>query len=132
MVEGKQSSLASIGSPVTMRNDVRASDAERDSAAVQLREHFVQGRLTLDELKGRLDEALTAKTRRQLDAVLADLPSHAQRSSVPQPVEPAFPGRYAALAVLIIVMAAWLLVAAWFSQRGYGGYGPGPFGPGTG
>jgi hypothetical protein len=116
-----------------MQNDVRASDAERDLAAVQLREHFVQGRLTLDELKGRLDEALTAKTRRQLDALLADLPSHAQRSSVPQPVEPAFPGRYAALAVLIIVMAAWLLVAAWFSQRGYGGYGPpGPFGPGTG
>jgi hypothetical protein len=112
-----------------MRNDVRASDAERDLAAVQLREHFVLGRLTLDELKGRLDEALTAKTRRQLDALLADLPSHAQRSSVPQPVEPAFPGRYAALAVLIIVMAAWLLVAAWFSQRGYGGYGPpGPFG----
>jgi hypothetical protein len=111
-----------------MRNDVRASDAERDSAAVQLREHFVQGRLTLDELKGRLDKALTAKTRRQLDTVLADLPSHAQRPTVPQPVESAIPGRYAALAVLIVVMALWLLVAAWFSQRGYGGYG----GPGLG
>ena len=112
---------------MAMRNDVRASDAERDSAAAQLREHFVQGRLTLDELKGRLDTALTAKTRTQLDAVLADLPSHAQRPRVPQPVQPmqpAFPGRYAALAVLIIVMAVWLLAAAWFSQHGYGGYGP--------
>ena len=116
---------------MTMRNDVRASDAERDSAAAQLREHFVQGRLTLDELKGRLDTALTAKTRRQLDTVLADLPPHAQRSRVPQPVQPAFPGRYAALAVLIIVMAAWLLAAAWFSQRGYY-YGPHTFGPGPG
>jgi hypothetical protein len=114
-----------------MRNDVRASDAERDSAAAQLREHFVQGRLTLDELKGRLDTALTAKTRRQLDALLADLPSHAQRSRVPQPVQPALPGRYAALAVLIIVMIAWLLAAAWFSQRGYGYYPPHSFGGGA-
>jgi hypothetical protein len=116
-----------------MRNDVRASDAERDSAAAQLREHFVQGRMTLDELKGRLDTALTAKTRRQLDAVLADLPSHAQRPRVPQPVQPAFPGRYVALAVLIVVMVAWLLAAAWFSQRGYGGYyGSSSFGTGSG
>ena len=75
-----------------MRNDVRASDAERDTVTVQLREHFVQGRLTLEELKGRLD---------------------------------------AALAVLIVVMAAWLVAAAWFSQRGYAyNYGGHPFGPG--
>jgi hypothetical protein len=116
-----------------MRNDVRASDAERDSVAVQLREHFVQGRLTLEELKGRLDTALTARMRSQLDRVLADLPSPKRQPSVPQPVEPAFPARYAALAILIVIMAAWLVAAAWFSQRGYGygyGYGGHPFAPG--
>jgi hypothetical protein len=116
-----------------MRNDVRASDAERDLVTVQLREHFVQGRLTLEELKGRLDRALTATTRRQLDGLLADLPSHKRPPSMPEPVEPAFPGRYAALAILIVIMAAWLVAAAWFSQRGYGyGYGGHPFGPGSG
>lgn len=115
-----------------MRNDVRASDAERDSVAVQLREHFVQGRLTLEELKGRLDTALTARTRSQLDRVLSDLPSPKRPPSLPEPVEPAFPARYAALAILIVIMAAWLVAAAWFSQRGYGAYGYGghPFGPG--
>ena len=115
-----------------MRNDVRASDAERDTVAVQLREHFVQGRLTLEELKGRLDTALTARTRGQLDRVLADLPSPKSPPSVPQPVEPAFPARYAAVAILIVIMAAWLVAAAWFSQRGYAYQYPGghPFGPG--
>jgi hypothetical protein len=108
---------------VTNRNDVRASDVERDSAAAALREHFVQGRLTLEELMSRLDTALTARTRSQLDNVLADLPSRQeQRPAEPEPV--VFPARYAAVAILIIVMAVWLVLAAWFSQRGYGyGYG---------
>ena len=107
---------------MTNRNDVRASDVERDSAAAALREHFVQGRLTLEELIGRLDTALTARTRSQLDNVLADLPSRKERPAEPEPV--VFPARYAAVAILIIVMAVWLVLAAWFSQRGYGyGYG---------
>ena len=110
---------------MTNRNDVRASDAERDSAAAALREHFVQGRLTLEELIGRLDTALTARTRSQLDNVLADLPSRKERRpAVPEPNPVVFPARYAAVAILIIVMAVWLVLAAWFSQRGYGyGYG---------
>jgi len=112
---------------VAIRNDLRASDAERDSAAAALREHFVQGRLTLEELLGRLDTALTARMRSQLDAVLADLPSRKDRAAAPEPSEPAFPARYAAVAVLIIVMAVWLVLAAWFTQRGYGsGYGVPP------
>ena len=107
------------------RNDVRASDAERDSAAAALREHFVQGRLTLEELMSRLDTALTARTRSQLDNVLADLPSRKERRPGRSGAGPAvFPARYAAVAILIIVMAVWLVLAAWFSQRGYGyGYG---------
>jgi hypothetical protein len=111
-----------------MRNDLRASDAERDSVAVQLKEHFVQGRLTLDELKGRLDAALTARTRGQLDRVLADLP---RKPPMREPEAPSFPDRYIAVAILMMVLVAWLLVTAWFSQRGYGYPAhppPGPFG----
>ena len=109
---------------MTNRNDLRASDAERDSAAAALREHFVQGRLTLEELLGRLDTALTARMQSQLDNVLSDLPSRKERPGSPEPSETVFPARYAAIAVLIIVMAVWLVLAAWFSQRGYGyGYG---------
>lgn len=112
-----------------MRNDLRASDAERDSVAVQLREAFVQGRLTLDELKGRLEEALTARTRGQLNRVLSDLPLPRHRPGAPRQAEPAFPARYVVVALLIVVMAGWLLATAWFYQRGYG-YGGHPYGPG--
>ena len=54
--------------------DLRIGDAERDVAMTQLREHFVAGRLTFDELSERIDAALTAKTQRQIDSLMADLP----------------------------------------------------------
>ena len=54
--------------------ELRIGDAERDIAMAQLREHFVAGRLTFDELTERIDAALTAKTQRQIDGVMADLP----------------------------------------------------------
>ena len=105
--------------------DVRASDAERDSAAAALQEHFVQGRLTLDELQERLDSVLAARTHGQLDQIFSDMPRLPPQLVVPEAAEPpVFPARYAAVAIMIIVMAVWLVLAAWFSQRGYGyGYG---------
>src|SRR3989454_9173132 len=54
--------------------DLRIGDAERDVAMAQLREHFVAGRLTFDELSERIDFALTAKTQRPIDRGMADLP----------------------------------------------------------
>lgn len=56
-------------------SDLRIGDTERDAALAQLREHYAAGRLTYDELPGRLDAALAARTRQQLDTVLADLPA---------------------------------------------------------
>ncbi|HEY1671706.1 MAG TPA: DUF1707 domain-containing protein [Streptosporangiaceae bacterium] len=107
------------------RKDVRASDAERDSAAAALQEHFVQGRLTLDELQERLDSVLAARTHGQLDQIFSDMPRLPPQLVLPETAEPpVFPARYAAVAIMIIVMAVWLVLAAWFSQRGYGyGYG---------
>ena len=54
--------------------DLRIGDAERDVAMTQLREHFVAGRLDYDELSERIDAALIAKTQRQIDGLVADLP----------------------------------------------------------
>ena len=45
---------------------VRVGDADRDTAAAALGEHFAQGRLTLDELDARLDAALTSRTHGEL------------------------------------------------------------------
>ena len=64
--------------------NIRVGDAEREATASQLREHYADGRLTLDELNERLDEAFAAKTRVDLNAVLRDLPV-APRPVVPMP-----------------------------------------------
>jgi len=52
----------------------RAADADRDRTVTQLREHVVEGRLTLDEFSERVGRALQATTQGDLVAVMADLP----------------------------------------------------------
>jgi len=54
--------------------NVRIGDADREAIAAQLREHYADGRLTLDELNERLDQTFAAKTRADLDVVMRDLP----------------------------------------------------------
>ena len=55
-------------------DDVRASDAERDEIVSQLRTHAADGRLDVDELAERVERAYAAKTRRDLVAIVGDLP----------------------------------------------------------
>jgi uncharacterized protein DUF1707/cell wall-active antibiotic response 4TMS protein YvqF len=57
------------------RRHLRVSDADRDQVAEVLREAAGQGRLTLDELDQRLDQAYAAKTYADLDTVTRDLPA---------------------------------------------------------
>ena len=69
-----------------MRQDLQQSrigDAERDDAVNRLSDHFVAGRLDLDEFEERSARVLRAKTQADLDETLVDLP----RSS-----SPALPG----------------------------------------
>jgi Domain of unknown function (DUF1707) len=65
--------------------DLRIGDAEREAAAASLREHYAQGRLTLEEFNERLDAALKAVTQAQLSRITEDLP-HATVPSAPLPV----------------------------------------------
>lgn len=51
-----------------------ATDAGRDAATGQLREHYAAGRLSLDQFQDRLDEAYRARTVRELNAVTDGLP----------------------------------------------------------
>ena len=59
---------------MTTGYNVRIGDADREAIAAQLREHYADGRLTLDELNERLDQTFAAKTRADLDVVMRDLP----------------------------------------------------------
>jgi DUF1707 SHOCT-like domain len=54
--------------------NVRVGDADREAVAAQLREHYADGRLTLEELNERLDQAFAAKTKADLNIVMRDLP----------------------------------------------------------
>ena len=57
-----------------VEQDVRVSDAERAAAIDRLREETTIGRLTLDEFEDRIGEVYAAKTRRDLDHTLRELP----------------------------------------------------------
>lgn len=66
--------------------DIRASDADR-AAVTKILEHAVgQGMLNLDEYAERVDVVIAARTRRELDTVIADLP-HIRRESPAVPPE---------------------------------------------
>jgi hypothetical protein len=81
---------------------LRIGHAERDAAAADLGEHYVAGRLTLDELHERLGEVFTAKTYGQLTRVMADLPRLRRPTAQPgqwggqsRPAQTAWAGAYA-------------------------------------
>ena len=54
---------------------IRASDRERDAATHRLQEAFAEGRLDDPEFDVRMRTALSARTRADLDGLLADLPA---------------------------------------------------------
>jgi Domain of unknown function (DUF1707) len=110
--------------------DVRVGDAERDATMTQLREHFVAGRLTFDELTERIDAALVAKTQRQIDALIADLPRPPRVADSESTVAAPDPGRFLVFAMLLFALATWILIMAWMSRHAWSG--PYPQFPGPG
>jgi hypothetical protein len=64
---------------------MRASDADRDRVADQLREALAEGRLTAEEHAERLDAVYAAKTYAELAPIVHDLPA---TGGVPVPEEP--------------------------------------------
>jgi len=55
--------------------DMRASDVERRRVVATLQAACVEGRLNLDEYGQRVEAALAARTRAQLETLLVDLPA---------------------------------------------------------
>ena len=128
---------------------LRIGDAERDAASADLGEHYVAGRLTLDELHARLGAVFSAQPYGQLTRVMADLPglrrpaprtawataysppsgfppSHGERRQA-TPSDRA--GRFAALSLLVLAMMIWLFTALLFARHGFYYHpGPGPIG----
>jgi uncharacterized protein DUF1707 len=61
---------------------IRASDAERDVTVERLSAATGDGRLTLAEFSQRMDRASSARTRAELDRLVADLPTEAATAAV--------------------------------------------------
>ncbi len=108
-----------VPGPTRYDYDLRIGDAERDTAMTLLREHFVAGRLTLDELGERIDAALMAKTQRQIDRLLADLPRppRVARAEPALPVPDPDAGRFLVFAMLLFALATWILIMAWMARH---------------
>jgi Flp pilus assembly protein TadB len=85
-------------------SDMRASDSDRDRAVAALREHCAAGRITIEELSERLDQALRARTMGELSVPLRDLPELGNRPSAPVRRRPS--RRTAVLMVLVLVFIA--------------------------
>jgi Domain of unknown function (DUF1707) len=68
--------------------DVRVGDRERSAAADRLAAHAAAGRLSVEELEARVERAQAAVVRRDLDALLADLPAPSRRPAVASPRPP--------------------------------------------
>jgi hypothetical protein len=59
---------------VPVNTQLRASDADRDHALAQLREHYAAGRLSDAERQERAGAALAARTLGELSELMTDLP----------------------------------------------------------
>lgn len=70
------------------RARLRASDADRESVAEQLREALAEGRLDMDEYGRRLDETFAARTYGDLEPITADLPAVPARRPAAEPATP--------------------------------------------
>jgi uncharacterized protein DUF1707/cell wall-active antibiotic response 4TMS protein YvqF len=79
---------------------VRASDAEREAVVARLQAAAGDGRLALEELADRIERALGAVTRADLDVLTADLPEQAA------PAAPAVPAAKARRWVVAIMGGA--------------------------
>lgn len=102
---------------MTTRASLKASDADREHIAEQLRLAAAEGRLFADELEERLGAALTARTYGELDALVADLPPS---SVVSRPARQSLARRPTAVLVVAIPLALLLIGLVASALGGHG------------
>ena len=111
---------------IDLQPEVRAGDRDRDRTAALIGQAFAQGYLSMGDYEDRLQQTFAAGTTRGLRALTADLPvailkrrdprRRAARNAAARRSVQIHLGAYLAMAV--IVLAVWLVVAltagAWY------------------
>jgi hypothetical protein len=110
---------------------IRASDTEREQVVAILQQHFVDGRITAEELSERVDHLFASRTRGALDEVLRDLPPLGQPAAAAAPARRHRPLRAVVAAALasIILLFMLLMVGAVTAASEGPDIGPGRDGP---
>ncbi len=106
------------------RPDLRVSDADQDAVIGELGEHYQAGRLDTDEFGERLDAAASARTRGELNRLMADLPRSAAPAPQPEPQR----GRQAAVVAAVLMSVAAAVLAVTLVGGALGGWHGGPHG----
>ena len=104
------------------RDRLRAGHADREQVIEMLKDAFVQGRLTRDELDARAGQALSARTCADLAALASDIPAAAGPARPPAPARRWPLARAAAGSGSCLIIAA---AAVWLAALA----DPGPPGP---
>jgi Domain of unknown function (DUF1707) len=104
--------------------DLRVGDTDRQAVVAELQRHYVEGRLTSEELSERVTEALRARTFGELAALLNDLPALA-REVPPEAAQDDWkawllsPPLGAALILIGVLAMLWIFVAASGGRWGF-------------
>ncbi|MFE0019962.1 DUF1707 domain-containing protein [Amycolatopsis sp. NPDC059021] len=112
--------------------DLRVSDSEREHVVEVLQKAIGRGMLDLDEFTERTDRALAARTRGDLNAVLADLPGlvHPDAATAPVPSQYAPPAMLPTFGQAVVLQSKygsilrqgpWLVPAELVVRNKYGG-----------
>jgi hypothetical protein len=103
------------GHAMSTADNLRVSDVDRQQTVDELTRHTADGRLSLDEFEGRVDEVMRARTTADLRAALRDLPYLGRRTTPrrPSPGRVPLPLVIAALVVAVALIPEafiWLLI----------------------
>ncbi|MER6437479.1 MULTISPECIES: DUF1707 domain-containing protein [unclassified Streptomyces] len=99
--------------------ELRASDADRERVAEQLRDALAEGRLDMEEFEERLEATFKARTYRDLAPLTRDLPGQAAAAPVNMVKEPAESGSWASRIVGGEGSSTWgVAILSGFERKG--------------
>jgi hypothetical protein len=102
-----------------MNRALRAGDVDRRRVVADLQQHYVEGRLSSEELSERVERAHAARTLGDLDELTGDLPEREQQEE--QPSKPRWWAKFVSVPGLVLLGMVAILVLTWLVWLPNGG-----------